>query len=129
MKWEDKISLSEQTAGITSVSVEKDIIVCLPTGYGKSIDIYHIHLKSSLWCHLLHSERTRAKKSAEFTRTIDRITSATAVCTLDFICFKEGPPSCTICGRVILRCELIAIRARPSSALSARRACVWGRAS
>ena len=40
MKWEDVIVLNKQKAGITSVFVREDNIVCLPTaGYGKSIEI------------------------------------------------------------------------------------------
>ena len=39
-KREDIILSSEQTAGITSVFVGEDNIVCLPTGYGKSIEMY-----------------------------------------------------------------------------------------
>ena len=76
-----------------------------------------IDSKSSLWCHSLHSEHTCAGKPKEEAFTIDRIASATAVRTLDFIHLKEGPPFCTIGGRVIPRCELIAIWARPSSAV------------
>ena len=60
----------------------------------------------------------RDEKSEEVACTIDRIASATTVCMLDFTHLKEDPPSCTICGRVIPRCELIAIRARPSSSRS-----------
>ena len=76
---------SEQTADITSVIVGEDNIVCLPTGYGKSIKIYRIDSKSSLWCHSLHSERTCAENPEEEACTIDGIASASAVRTLDFI--------------------------------------------
>ena len=123
IKREDIILSSEQKAGITSVLVGEDNIVCLPTGCGKSIEIYRIDSKSSLWCHSLRSEHTCAENPKEEACIIDRIASETAVRTLDFIRLKEGLPSCTICGRIIPRCELIAIRARPSSALSAHGAC------
>ena len=63
--------------------------------------LYRIDSKSSLRCHSLRSERTCAENPEEEACTIDRIASATAVRTLDFIGLKEGPPSCTICGRVI----------------------------
>ena len=43
IKREDIVLSSEKTVGITrlSVFVGEDNIVCLPTGYGKSIEIYH----------------------------------------------------------------------------------------
>ena len=65
IKREDIILRSEQIAGITSVFVGKDNIVCLPTGYGKSIEIYRIDSKSSLWCHSLRSECTCAENPEE----------------------------------------------------------------
>ena len=98
IKREDINSTSEQIAGITSVFFGGDNIVCLPTGYGKSIKIYRIDLKSSLWCHLLRLEHTRAAtgKSEEVTCTIDRIASANALRILKFIRLKEDPPSCNL---------------------------------
>ena len=98
IKREDINLTSEQIAGITSAFFGGDNIVCLPTGYGKSIKIYRIDLKSSLRCHSLHSEHTRvaAGKSEEFTCTIDRIASAKALRILKFIHLKEDPPSCNL---------------------------------
>ena len=80
------VKKSEQTAGITSVFVGEDNIVRLPTaGYGKSIKIYRNGSKSSLWCHSLRLECTCAENPEEEACTIDRIASATAVRTVDFI--------------------------------------------
>ena len=51
------------------------------------------------------------ENSEEVACTINSIASTAAVCMHDFTHLKEDQPS-TICGWVIPRCELIAIRAR-----------------
>ena len=43
-------------------------MVCVPTGYGKSI-----YSKSSLWCYLLRSERAQAEKFKEVACTMTYI--------------------------------------------------------
>ena len=100
-----------------SVFVRKDNIVCLATGYGKSIEIWFEIIP---WCHVLRLLCMCTNKSGEVTCTINRIASATAAHMLNFVCLRVDPPSCTICVWVILRCELIiVIQARLSPVLSA----------